>query len=334
MNATRSKLTLLLVVLLMVMLPVLAGCQAAATPAPTQEEPAAQAPATLAPAETKPLRMVFVTPLLAHSAWLQAKEGAEAAAKDMGFTVEWVGPQNVDIEAQIQYMEQAIASGADGIISCPLNTEAFLGVYDKAKEAGVPIVNTLVDSPEDTRLAYIGTSNETYGTQAAERMVEKMGGKANIAVFETSLDSTNQNLTLDAFKKGIANYPDMKIVAVEADSSEMTAAIEKITQVLATYPEIDAVLCLEGICGPALAQILKEQNRTDIAVMAVDDLPETVQGIRDGWIWSTMAQRFYVVGYEAAKMIQDAANGKTVPSITDSGIVYIDKNNVDTYSLK
>lgn len=328
MKSTK-KFALLLVLCLLILTPLLAGCQPQPTAAPKEDDPA------VAPAEqeTKPLRIVFVTPLLAHSAWLQAKAGAEAAAKEFGFEVEWVGPQNVDIDAQIQYMEQAIASDADGIINCPINTEAFLGVYDQASKAGIPVVNALVDTPEDTRLAYIGTSNVTHGTEAAQHMIEKMGGKANIAVFVTSLDSTNQLLTLDAFKEEIEGSPDMKIVTVEADSSEMTAAIDKITQVLATYPEINAVLCLEGICGPAMTQILAEQNRKDVAVMAVDDLPETVQGIRDGWIYATMAQKFYIVGYEGAKMILASLDGEEVPSITDSGITYIDIENVDSYDL-
>jgi len=73
----------------------------------------------------EPLRLVFVSPLIGHPAWLEAKRGSEAAAADYGFEIEWVGPSTIDMDAEIQLIESALATGADGILNCPLNPEAF-----------------------------------------------------------------------------------------------------------------------------------------------------------------------------------------------------------------
>ena len=277
-------------------------------------------------------RLVFVSPLIGHAAWLEAKRGSEAAAAELGFDVEWVGPSTIDMDAEIQLIEQAIATKADGILNCPLNPEAFTAVYQKAKEAGIPIVNVQVDTPEDTRLAFIGTGQVGYGQQAAEQLAKKMGGKANIVVIQTSLDSGNQNAEYDAFKAVLDDkYPDMKVLVREVDNSDMVVAVDKINQILLTYPDVNAFLMLEGSAAPAAAQVFKEKDIKNIVVLGIDDLDETLQAIRDGWVWGTLTQNYYRMGWDGCQMILDHIAGKQVPSITDSGTTLVTIDNIDSY---
>lgn len=95
---------MVLVILLSV---TLAGC--ATTSAPNVTE-------TLAPKVEKQLRITFVTPLIGHPVWLVAKDGMDAAAKEMGFTGEWVGPQGIDANEMVNQIENAIAQKVDGIL--------------------------------------------------------------------------------------------------------------------------------------------------------------------------------------------------------------------------
>ena len=320
-----STKKLLFVVVAMLML-FTAACQPAA-PAPQASQPT-EAPAAAA----KKARIVFVSPLIGHPAWLDAKKGSEAAAKDLNFDVEWVGPSTIDMNAEVQLIESAIATKADGILNCPLNPEAFGAVYAKAKEAGIPIVNVQVDTPPDSRLAFIGTGQVEYGQQAAEALAKKMGGKANIAVMQTSLDSGNQNVEFDAFKKVITEkYPDMKIVVREVDNSDMPTAVDKINQILLTYPDVNAFFMLEGSAAPAAAQVFKEKNISNIVVLGIDDLPETIQAIKDGQIWGTLTQNYFKMGYEGTQFILKAMAGEKVQSINDSGTTLVTKENVDNY---
>jgi ABC-type sugar transport system substrate-binding protein len=278
--------------------------------------------------------IVFVTPLIGHPAWLEAKKGSEAAAEDFGFKLSWVGPATIDMDAEVQQIETAIAQKAAGILNCPLNPEAFLGVYEKAKEAGIPIINVQVDTPEDTRLAFIGTGMVEYGIQAAEVLAEKTNKKANIAVLQTSMDSGNQNAEFDSFKKVIdEKYPGMKVIVRETDNSDMVIAVDKINAIISTYPEVDTFFFLEGSAAPAAAQVLKEKGLTDkYIVLGIDDMPETLGAIREGAIWGTLTQNYYVMGYEGCKMILDHLDGKDVPSITDSGTTLVTIENIDTYN--
>lgn len=161
-----------------------------------------------------------------------------------------------------------------------MNPTAFEPVYKKAQEAGIPVVNTAVDSKEDTRLAYIGTNEINFGIKAAEALAQKMNGKANIAVLQTSLDSGNQNKEFESFKKTVEEkYPDMKIVVRETDESDMLKAVDKINAILNSNPEINVIWCLEAVGSPASAKVLEEKKLTDkITVLAIDDMEDTIAG--------------------------------------------------------
>ena len=317
-----------------------AACQApAAAPQPAAPQPTvAPQPATAAPqptalpAEGKKPRLVFISPLIGHPAWLDAKKGAEAAAKDFNFDLEWVGPSTIDMDAEVQLIESALATKADGILNCPLNPEAFTAAYAKAKEAGIPMVNVQVDTPPDTRLAFIGTGQVEVGQTAAEALAKKMNGKANIAILQTSLDSGNQNTSFDAFKKVLdEKYPDMKVVTREVDNSDMVQAVDKINQILLTYPEVNAFYMLEGSAAPAAAQVFKEKGIKDKIVLGIDDLPETLQAIREGYVWGTLTQNYYKMGYEGTQLILKAMKGEQVPSVIDSGTSLVTLDNIDSY---
>lgn len=328
----------IIVAVLMLLTSLVAGCAPAAAPQPADTQAPAQTTAptaapTAAPTEKPLLKITFVTPLIGLPVWLDAKYGAEAAGKDLGAEIAWVGPEGIDINSQVEQTELAIANKVDGIIGCPLNPTAFEPVYQKALEAGIPVVNTAVDCKEDLRLAFIGTDVVNFGVMAADAIAKKMDGKANVAIICTALDTGNQLATYESFKKTIeAKYPDIKIITREADDSDMMKAIDKVNSILSTYPEVNVIWGTEANVAPAAGKVLEEKKLTDkILVLGVDDMADTIDAIKKGTVWGTLTQNFYKMGYEAVKFIVDSKAGTSVPSITDSGMTLVTKENVETY---
>jgi ribose transport system substrate-binding protein len=284
-------------------------------------------------ASDKKVKITFVTPLLGHPVWLDAKKGYEDAAKEFGFETQWVGPEGENPDAMVKLIETALVQKVDGIISCPFANEAFIPIYTKAQDQGVIMMNTCVDSPEETRTGFVGTDTVKAGQLAAEELAKKMNGKARVCVMQSSLDAANQNSEFDAFKAVLdEKYPDMEVVVRESNQVDMTVAIDKFNAILKNDPTINAIYCLEANGGIAAAQVLLEQNRVgQVTILAVDDMEQTLKYIRDGVIWATKTQDFYEMGYMAAKYIMDKLEGKEVPSFTDSGTVFVTTENIDTY---
>ena len=286
--------------------------------------------------EGEGLKITFVTPLIGLPVWLNAKYGAEAAAEEIGAEVTWVGPSEIDMDEQVRQIELATAEGVDGIISCPLSPAIFENVYKEALEKGIVIINTAVDSPEDTRTAYIGTDYTNFGQQAAKNLAEKLGGEGNIAVLVTSLDSANQMSELEAGEAYLAeNYPDVKIIVTETSDSDTAQAADKVSALIDTYPEMNAIWCLESASPLGAAQTVQERGMTDdIVILGIDDTDDVLDLINQGLIWGTMTQDFYKMGYESVMMIQEVINGGSVPSVQDSGTTLVTKDNLEEYKAR
>jgi ABC-type sugar transport system substrate-binding protein len=276
-------------------------------------------------------QITFVGPV-AVPVWLAAKAGFEEEGKKLGMKTTWTAPAAVDIPSNVQQVEAALASGADGIVTCSLDPKAYAPVLQEAKSKGVPVVLTDCDVPDKaSRLAFVGTIGQSFGKQSAEKLSQIVGGKGNVVVMQGQFDAQIQNDILAGFKQGIAASPGLKIVAREADNSDVQTAVQKFEDVFQAHPEAKIVYCIEAGCAGAAATVAKERH-LKLTIMGTDDNKETVQGIRDGTITLSAAQPFHKMGRLAAQSLADHFDGKKVPSITDTGVIFIEKSNVDSYA--
>jgi len=278
--------------------------------------------------------IVWVNPLVGHPVYNIQDAAFKRAAKDYGFTPVIVGPSTIGGggEGMVREIETSIVEKADGIITVPFNWSAFEAAYKQAGEAGIPIVNTGVDTPEKWRLSFIGTDNQAYGRKAADVLVKKTGGKANICIMMSQLDVQNQVESLAAFKKAIKPYRGMKVVVVEYDQADLSIATRKFEEVFRAYPQINTVLMLEATGGVAAAQVAREMGiASKVTILAIDDTKDTIDAVRKGGVWGTLVQNFPRMGYESAAIIMEHLNGKPVPKKIAMDVILVTKDNVKTY---
>ena len=278
--------------------------------------------------------IVFVSGIAGLPVLQPARIGAQKRGEELGYEVSWVGPTEYSGAAMIDFMEIALAEEVLAVITSATEPDLMRPIYTKLREAGIPVVNAIVDAPsdKDLRIAYIGTDQTQYGINAARHLGGKLGGEGTIGVMMTTLDMGNQVAQLAAFTDTLGKeFPGMEVVLKEANNSNPVEAIQKAEAILLAYPDLDAMFCLEVTCGPATAQVIRETGREGLVVLAIDDQEDTLGYIKTGEIWGTMTQDFYRMGYESVQFIHDHINGKEIPSETDSGTVLVTSENVDTY---
>jgi ribose transport system substrate-binding protein len=277
--------------------------------------------------------VIFVNPLVGNPVFTDEENGMKQAAKESGFKLKIIGPSVIDDGQMVQALESAIAEKPDAIITVPYNYSALSNTYIKAKRAGIPIINTSSDSPEDSRVCFIGTNNTNYGIQAADYIAKKTGGKANVCIMMVRLDVSNQLEQKKAFETRAAQkYPNIKIVITEQDNGDSMTAVQKFQDIFKAHPEVNTVLCLNSTCGNSAALVASENNLTNkMTILAIDAISETVDNISKGKIWATMAQKFWRMGYLGGKYAMDTIKGKKVPSFTDSGTILVTKDNLKTF---
>jgi ribose transport system substrate-binding protein len=313
--------------------------QPAAQPQPTEAAPAAPAaPATAAPAAATPAaggkqpHFVFVTPLMANPYWDVVEQGWKDGAAKFNAQVDYIGPTALSLDEMIKYMETAIAQKVDGIATMALNADAMKKPIADAKAAGIPVVLVDTDAPDSQRDAYAGTSNEAAGEAAGDFMTKVTGGKATIAILTGRLDQPNLVARVDGFNKVIAKSPNMKVVDMQPDDSDLQKGIQAAEAMLLAHPDITAMFGSEGFGAPALCTVVKEAGKSgQIHIVGFDDLTQSVDCIKAGTVDGVVVQKQYVMGYRAVEYLTKLINKQTVASVTDTGVIMLTKDNVATY---
>ncbi len=282
--------------------------------------------------------VILVNALVGHPVYEQQAEAARKAAEDYGVNLEIIGPTfgtTTIVTDYIAAMENAITLEPDAIIGEPFDPSLF-EVFDRAKQADIPMFltsNLLED--EDAFIAWIGTDNYNYGIKAADMIAEETGGEANICIVMGDLATTNQVEQRQGIEDRIAEkYPNMKVVNVVADKNDLATAINVTEDTLNSYPETNVFIMLESTGGPGVVQVCEEMNRDDVIILDIDAIEATIDNIKAGKVWATLAQNFYKRGYESVRMAYEyltEGEKATFEKFNDSGTVLIDSSNVANY---
>lgn len=266
---------------------------------------------------------------IVHPFFQGTTDGAEDKAAEYG-NVELIvkAPDVSDASKEIQIMEDLIAMGVDGIAVGPVDAAALKPVIDKATAAGIKVVTFDSDSPDSTRLGYIGTDNVSAGRHMGEVLGEQLGGKGKVLV--SMGVATQQNLIqrLDGVKEVLAEkYPDIEIVDEQSSQGDTSIALANIENMITAHPDFDALIGIDAAAGPAAVVAWKAQG-LDKVVITFDDTDDIIQGVRDGQITVTLAQNQYLWGTTIIDELMAACKGETVPEFFDAGTREVDASNV------
>lgn len=163
-----------------------------------------------------------------------------------------------------------------------------------------------------------------------------MGGKGTIAVLQGGMAATNLNLRTRGFTRALAEHaPGITVVAVVDEGGDFAMSVNKSEEILSEYPKLNAIFSVSAEGAPAAAAVLKRLGKAgNVVVAGFDDLGDTLQGIRDGSIVFCVVQNTYRMGWLSVQRLVDAVNGRTVPRVIDTGVVFVDRRNLDSYKGK
>jgi ribose transport system substrate-binding protein len=260
-------------------------------------------------------------------------EGFQDAAKKFGVQTEFRAPKATEVPQQVEIVENLIARHVDGIALSALDDEGLKAAIAEATAAGIKVITFDAPAPSSAALTYIGTANEAAGYSAAEELARDIHGEGEVAVLQAGLGSPNLNDRFKGFQQYMAQKaPHIKIVAREDEQGKTDMTVNKTEALLEAHPNLTAIFGLSAEVCPGVAAALEQQGKAGKVVLAgFDDLPDTVAAIRKGVVSFCIAQRTYKMGWLSIEKLLDAVNNKSLPRQIDTGIVLINKENVDTY---
>lgn len=273
-------------------------------------------------ARKKQWHIAIVPKALTGEYWVRCKKGAEAAARQFGVRLTFIGPSSeTDVDKQIDIVENLIVRGVDAIGISPCDGKALAPVIERAVGKGIPVVTVDSDAKTNKRLAYIGTDNEKAGELAAKELAKLMGGKGKVLIIQGVPGAENLMQRVRGFKRVIAKYPQIKIVSEQACQSDQTRALDITENALTAHPDLGGIFGVNAPGAPGAAQAVKTAGKAGkVKIVGFDALPDTIRYCAEGVIQAIIEQRPYRMGYLAVRYLKEALEGKKIPKKVDTGV--------------
>jgi ribose transport system substrate-binding protein len=281
--------------------------------------------------------VIAVIPKVAVPFFDDCNTGAKKAAEALGVKYQWVVPQNTQGATQVKIMEDLIAKKVDGIAISVNEPKSVEGVIKQAMAAGIKVLTFDSDSAKSGRSMYIGTINEAAGATMGESMGKALGGEGEVAIVTGQLGASNLNERISGIKKALAKYPKIKIVATEGTEDDLAKAVSVDEALFRGHPNLKGIFGVSQVGGPSVAKVLATKEfsakKGTVQVFAFDDLPDTVKGVKDGFIKGIMVQRPVTMGKLAVEHLVAQINGNEKESKdVDTGVTVVDASNLGSYT--
>jgi ribose transport system substrate-binding protein len=278
--------------------------------------------------------------------WQTVANGFNKAASSYQVQARVAGPSSYDPVAELDALQQARRAKPAGILISVSDASVLEREINDAVKDGVPVITVDSDAEITRRLYFIGTNNSEAGRLGADRLVDKLGDKGNVAFF-TIPGQPNLEARLTGFKGVLSFHPGIKVAEIVDVKGGPSAAFDKAEQLLARTgaAKINAFVCLEAVSGKPVADAVKRAKATDREVITWDTDQGTLDAIRDGTVDATIAQKPYTMGYFGLKLLHEVYHApppllnkdwttdffSPYPAFVDTGSTLVDKSNVDLY---
>lgn len=254
--------------------------------------------AATASAPGKPV-VALVIKTLNHPFFIDMQRGAEEAAKQAGVElIVQAAEREIDVERQMQIIENLIQRQVDVLVVAPSGSREIVPVVVKANQAHIPVV--VVDTRVDAAAlkaagghtaTFIGSDNYEGGKLAGEFMVQKMGGRAHIAILEGIPGHETGDQRLRGFRDAIKSSPGMVVVASQPANWERDQGYNVFQNIMQAHPEVDALFSANDLMALGAVEAIAAADRTGkITVVGFDALEEARAAVKKGTMAGTVAQ--------------------------------------------
>ncbi|MBN8786157.1 MAG: sugar ABC transporter substrate-binding protein [Terrimonas sp.] len=218
------------------------------------------------------------------------KDAMEDAAKEKNVNL-IVNDAQRTAEKQVQQIETFIAQKVDAIILNPCEVEASSPAVEKAKAAGIPIINVNSETTAKPD-GFAGSRDEESGEIAMEQIAKLLGGKGNIVIMDGYMGQAAQIKRAIGAKNVLSKYPGIKVLAEQTAEWDRAKGMNLMENWIQSYGDkINAVFAHNDEMGMGALQALEQAKLKDkIIVVSIDAIVDALQAVKDGRLDATVFQ--------------------------------------------
>jgi ribose transport system substrate-binding protein len=230
--------------------------------------------------------------------WTIAKRGVEKAQKEHpDYSMEVVITGQATAAEQRRELDDLLARGVSGVSISAIDPKNSTAEFNKVA-AKAALFTTDSDAPQSNRAVYIGTDNVAAGRQAGEEIKKALPKGGKIMMFVGTMDADNARERVQGIKDVLAGG-NIQILDIRTDGVDFAKAKSNVQDALAKGG-VDCLVGLYSYNTPQIYSAVKEAGKTgSVKIVGFDEDPQTLRGVSDGTIQSTIVQQPFEFGYQS-----------------------------------
>ena len=230
--------------------------------------------------------------------WTIAKRGVEKAQKEHPeYSMQVVITGQATAAEQRRELDNLLARGVAGVSISAIDPKNSTEEFNKVAAKAV-LFTTDSDAPQSNRVVYIGTDNVAAGRQAGEEIKKALPGGGKVMMFVGTMDADNARERVQGIKDVLAGSK-IQIVDIRTDGVDFAKAKSNVQDALAKGG-VDCLVGLYSYNTPQIYSAVKEAGKAGkIKIVGFDEDPQTLRGVADGTIQSTIVQQPFEFGYQS-----------------------------------
>ncbi len=183
--------------------------------------------------------------------------------QSQGGTVMVLEPDTASAEEQITIINELIIEHVDSIAIAANSETAIEPALKRAIAQGISVLSFDSSVSAESRALHINQAD-------AERIAEKLmtavadmtGGTGQIAILSTTNQAHNQNIWIEKMRDILeaGTYPELMLVDIVYGEDDYEKSYAKTQQLIASYPELSAIIVPTAAGIPAVAQCVLDSG--------------------------------------------------------------------------
>jgi inositol transport system substrate-binding protein len=197
----------------------------------------------------------------------------------------------LDALKQVQQVESFVAQKVDAIILNPCGVEGSAPAVDKARAAGIPVVNVNSET-RSAPTAFVGSRDEESGRLAMAYVAGRLGGRGNVVMMHGFMGQAAQVKRDAGAREVLAKHPGLKLLADQTAEWDRAKAMSLMENWIQSYgAQLQAVFAQnDEMAMGALLALERAKLKEKVVVVGVDAIADALQAVKAGRLDATVFQ--------------------------------------------
>ncbi len=241
-----------------------------------------------------------------------------------------------DIVTQLSQIENFISQGVDAIILNAQDAAGLSPAVDRAKEAGIPVVecNTLTTNPNYD--IYVGSDDVEAGKIQGKYVNKLLPDGGNIIILHGPMGQSPEIKRREGIQQELLDKnPKIKVLAEQTAEWKRDKAMSITEDMIQAFDNIN-LICAQNddMAMGALSAVDAAGLSEKIKIVGIDAIPDALEAVKEGKLACTVFQDAKGQGSTSVDMAVKLAKGEKVEKNAMIPFILVTAENADEFMHK